>query len=190
MTSATNRFDPDRIAYFEVAGWKAYYERQWFKVIRLMIALVQEQFHVPFPTSLLAAYYITRASVAWAPVEHNEAVVQTFIEKFYRVAARYTDLKFDPEQVARLEFRYWKEHRAFSGKTEKPQYIDTMTALHSALFGITPQQARESGELRVQVTDIVDTITGHTSNDVERDWKRSEELLRECYGSIGKVLKA
>ena len=189
MSSTTTRFNPDRIAYYEVAGWKAYYDRQWFKVIRLMIALVQEQFHVPFPVSLLAAYYITRASIAWAPVEHDEAVVQRYIEKFYRVAARYADLKIDPAHVAPLEFRYWKEHRDFSGKAEKPQYIDTMTELHSALFGITPEQARESGELRVKVTDIVDTITGKTSTNVERDWTRSEELLRQCYRSIDRQLK-
>ncbi|MEZ4671030.1 MAG: hypothetical protein R3E39_24260 [Anaerolineae bacterium] len=189
MAKANIRFNPDRIAYFEVAGWRAYYDRQWFKVIRLMIALVQEQFGVPFPMSLVAAYYITRASIAWAPVEHDEAVVQQFIEKFYRVAARYADLKIDPAQLAPLEFRYWKEHRDFSGKTEKPQYMDTMTKLHSALFGISLEQARESGELRVQVTDIVDTITGHTSTDMESDWRRSEELLRQCYRSIDRVLK-
>src|SRR5207247_1942422 len=87
-------FDPDRVAYFEANGWRAYYDRKWLKMLRLIVGLCQEQFHIPFPMSLLAAYYTTRASLAWVPVDHDEQKVLAFLEKFYRLARRYSGLKF------------------------------------------------------------------------------------------------
>ncbi len=80
---------PERVAYFEAAGWKAYYDRKWLKMLRLIVLLCQEQFHIPFPMSLAAAYHTTRASLAWAPVEHDEQKVLKFLEKFYNVARLY-----------------------------------------------------------------------------------------------------
>ena len=72
----TLQMNPERVAYAEANGWRAYYERDWLKVIRLIVALCQEQFHIPFPMSLLAAYYTTRASAAWVPDDHDVGKVQ------------------------------------------------------------------------------------------------------------------
>jgi hypothetical protein len=43
------RLDPERIAALEAGGWRAYYDRDWLKLMRLMVLLTQEQFHIPFP---------------------------------------------------------------------------------------------------------------------------------------------
>ncbi len=59
MSTRTFKFNPERVAHFEVEGWKAHYDHAWFKLLGLVVALAQEQFHIPFPVSLLAAYYIT-----------------------------------------------------------------------------------------------------------------------------------
>ncbi len=177
-------FDPDRVAYFEAAGWRAYYDRNWPKLLRLIVSLCQEQFGIPFPQSLRAAYYVTRASVAWAPVDHDERAVRAYYEKFYRIALRYSGLEFDAVRVAELELRYNDDHRRLAGQQDKTDFIETMTSLHSALFGITPEQARESAVLRVQANNTVDLITGHTSTDIEGDWRKLEGELRRCYLSI------
>lgn len=189
MASTTFRFNPERVAHFEVEGWKAYYDRAWLKLLRLVLALAQEQFHIPFPLSILAAYYITRASVAWVPKDHDEAVIRANIEKFYTLAQRYSHLKFDVTQAARLEAQYWDIHRQLVGQSDKTAFIQTMTDLHSTVFGITPDQARESGELRVQANNVLDTITGKTSPNPEADWLRCEELLKQCYGSIQRQIE-
>lgn len=177
-------FNPDQVAYYEATGWRAYYDRQWFKLMRLIVGLCQEQFRIPFPVSLLAAYYVTRASVAWAPVHHDEKVVQHYYRKFYELARRYSGLKFDPVRVAALELKYNDVHRKLVGKPDKTEFIATMMQLHSEIFGITPKQARESAELRVLANNTVDLITGHTSTDPEADWQKLEEYLRQCYRSI------
>jgi hypothetical protein len=182
----TFRFNPDRVAYYEAQGWKAYYDRKWLRVLWLIVGLCQEEFHIPFPMSLLAAYYTTRASLAWAPVDHDEGKVRTYLQRFYGVARRYSGLTYDVKRVADLEFQYFDVHRRLSGKpeAEKQEFLQTLTDLHSALFGLSPEQVQESAQWRLKAADTVDLITSHTSNDVPGDWARLEEYLQRCYRSI------
>jgi hypothetical protein len=175
---------PERAAYFEAAGWKAYYDRKWLKMLRLIVLLCQEQFHIPFPMSLAAAYYTTRASLAWAPVEHDEQKVLKYLEKFYNVARRYSGLQYDVKKVAALELQYYEVHRRLSGKAEKEELLQTFIDLHCALFELMPDQARESSEWRLLAADTVDLITSRTSTNIEEDWKKLEGYLQKAYGSI------
>lgn len=176
--------NPERVAYFEAAGWRAYYDRKWLQMIRLLVALNQEQFRIPFPMSLLAAYYTARASAAWVPVDHDERKVLNYLRKFYAVARRYSGLQFDARRVAALELRYFEVHRRLSGQPEKEEFLQALIDLHCAIFSLTPEQARESAQWRLQAATTVDRITSHTSDDVEEDWVRLEEDLRRCYRSI------
>lgn len=182
------RMNPTRIAYYEANGWRAYYDHRWLKMLWLIVALCQEEFHIPFPFSLLAAYYTTRASIAWVPVDHDERKVLLYLEKFYRIAKRYSGLHFDPAQVAELEFRYFDVHRRLVGASDKSEFIQTLVDLHSALFGISPAQAQTSAELRVLAAERVDLITSHTSAHPESDWLKLEDDLRQCYASIQETL--
>ncbi|MEJ2267171.1 MAG: hypothetical protein P8X95_27315 [Anaerolineales bacterium] len=177
-------FNPERIANYEANGWRAYYDRKWLRLLRLIVALAQEEFRIPFPNSLLAAYYITRASAAWVPVDHDARVVQAHYEKFYRLARRYSGLIFDPAQVGALELKYNDVHRRLAGEADKTEFIETMVELHSALFDIGLDQALESAELRVKANNTVDLITSGASSDVEGDWERIEAYLTQCYHSI------
>lgn len=184
----TFTFNPDRVAYFEAAGWRAYYERGWLKLLRLIVGLCQEQFHIPFPVSLVAAYHVTRAAAAWAPIDHDTAKVLHFYRNFYELARRYSGLSFDPATAAALELRYNDDHRRLVGMPDKTPFIETMVELHSHLFGITPSAARESAELRVFANNTVDRITGKLSTDPEADWQRLEQQLRDCYRSIQQAM--
>ncbi len=134
--------------------------------------------------SLAAAYYTTRASLAWAPVEHDERKVPTYLEKFYGVARRYAGLNYEVKRVAALELQYFDVHRRLSGTTEKAEFLQTLIALHSALFGLTSEQARESAEWRLLAANTVDLITSRASTDIEDDWSKLEGYLRKAYGSI------
>jgi hypothetical protein len=184
------KFNPDRVAYFEATGWRAYYDRDWFKLLRLIVSLCQEQFRIPFPVSLLAAYYVTRASVAWVPVDHDEQIVRHYYQKFYELAQRYSGFAFDPVKVAALELRYNDDHRRLVGNPDKTEFIQTMIELHSAIFNLTPDQARESAELRVLANNTVDLITGNQSTDPEADWIKLEGYLRDCYRSLEREVRA
>ena len=75
-------------------------------------------------------------------------------------------------------------HRRLSGNPEKEEFLQTLVALHSAIFGLTPEEARESAEWRLLAANTVDLITNKNSTDVARDWIKLEEYLRHCYRSI------
>ncbi|MBL8130481.1 MAG: hypothetical protein JNL42_01380 [Anaerolineae bacterium] len=177
-------FEPDQVAYFEVEGWKAYYDHAWIRLLRLIIALVQAQFSIPFPQSWRAAYFVTRASAAWAPKDHDMGEIEPHLRSFYALARRYSGLKFDVNAVAALELRYWDAHRRLVGSDDKTEFLEAMIALHAALFGLSGEQARESAELRVEANNVLDTITGGTSRDPAADWQRCQSLLQRCYRSL------
>ena len=164
------------MAHFEAAGWRAYYERDWLRLLRLLVALCQEQFRIPFPRSLLAAYYVVRASTAWAPLDHDPNTVRDYYRRFYAMARRWSGLTFDAARVADLELAYNDVHRRLSGGPtgEKGDFVRTMVELHSAIFGLTPRQARESARLRVMANNVVDGITSNareTSPGTGAAWK-------------------
>jgi hypothetical protein len=183
-------FDPDRTAYLETAGWRHYYDRTWPKLLRTILQVSQEQFRIPFPVSLLAAYYATRAAAAWAPLENDWEASRRYYERFYRLARRFSGLTFDPRRVAELELRYNDVHRRLVGQEEKREFVETMVELHAALFGLPPERVRESAEWRVEAANAVDRITGRRSTDVEDDWRRVEECLRRCYRALYRELRA
>jgi len=112
-----------------------------------------------------------------------------YLHKFYQVARRYSGLKFDTSHVADLELHYFDVHRRLAGNPEKGEFLQTLIKLHSAIFGISLEQAKESAEWRLQAATTVDLITSHTSTDVEGDWTRLEEYLRRCYRSIQKAVE-
>lgn len=182
------RFDPDRVAHFEAAGWRAYYDRKWLTLLRLIVALAQEQFRIPFPVSLAAAYWVVQAARAWAPLDHDADKVRYYYGRFYQLARRHSGLDFDPATVAQLELEYNDIHRRLVGEADKTAFVETMVRLHSATFGITAEQARDSAELRVAANTTVDGISNGWSRNPEADWAKLEEQLRGCYRSIQRAL--
>lgn len=187
---AQRTFDPDRIAHYEVAGWRAYYDRRWPRLLRVGLALCQEQFGIPFPRSLAAAYHIVRASIAWVPVDHDLARVAAHLTRFYALAARYAPLAFDPAVAARAEVVYWDVNRRLSGDRDDPALLAALVELHSAIFGLTTAEAVESATWRHRALIALDRITGGRDADTDANWDAIEGGLRRCYGAVGRQLTA
>jgi hypothetical protein len=181
-----NRLNPERIAYYEKAGWEAYYDRNWLRAFGLMVRLIETQFSVPFPRSLFAALYVVRASIAFAPRDNDLEATLRHLERFYRVAARANGSVFDPRRAAELELRYWVVHRelAEAPSLDKRPLVQSLAELHGALFGRTPAEMWSSAERRAAAAEAVDRITGRRSADVAADWRRVEECLRQAYQHI------
>jgi hypothetical protein len=189
MTQPRPRLNPARLAALEAGGWRAYYDRDWLKLITLMVQLNQEQFGIPFPLSLVAAFHVARGSVAWAPIDHDVNAVITHFHRFYRMAHRWSNLPFDPRRAAELEIRYWVEHRRLIGNPDKTSFVEAMTELHAQLFGRPPSRLRESAEWRVKANNTVDVITGKLSQDPAADWSKLESELVECWLSVERELE-
>jgi hypothetical protein len=181
-----SRLNPQQIAYYEKAGWEAYYDRNWPRAFGLMVRLIESQFDVPFPRSLLAALHVVRASIAFPPRDHDLDATLEHLERFYRVAARANGDTFDPRRVAELELHYWVIHRelAETPELDTRPLVQSLAELHAALFGRTPAELWPSAESRAAAAEAVDRITSRRSTDVAADWRRVEECLRQAYQQV------
>jgi hypothetical protein len=181
-------FDPDRVAHLETEGWRAYYEHKWLRLLRLVATLSQEQFSIGFPRSWQAAYYVTRASAAWAPEDHDLDLVWSYLHRYYRMAQQASGLLFDPAVVAKLEVNYYIAHRNAAGSDDKTELLNALIDLHMALFRVPEVVARGSAQWRVRALNTVDLITSGQSANVREDWKKVESDLQRCYKGIHALL--
>lgn len=179
-------FDPDHVAYLEAEGWRSYYDKKWLRVFQLMERTASVEFHIPFPLSIQAAYFVTRAAIAFKPVDNDLPGTRAYLEKYYRLVRRYSGLLFDPVEVTRLELEYWIIHRRLSGAPDHSELVNVLTDLHAVTFGIPRERAKESGDWRTKAAITVDGITGRRSTDLAADWRLLEEQLRSCYRSLAR----
>lgn len=181
--------DPDRVAFFEKAGWEAYYDRKWLRVLRLMVQLNREEFDMSLPTAIAAAVDVVRASLAFAPVDNDVPAATRHLRRYYEKAQRSTGFRADAQTLAALEMDYWVVHRQLAVERRlAPDHtgdiepmVESLVRLHAALFVAPPEAIRRSAECRAQAAQAVDRITGGYSTDVAGDWQRVEEFLREAY---------
>jgi hypothetical protein len=184
-------FNPYQVAYYEKSGWQAYYDRDWLRAFRLMVALNREEFHMPLLTAIAAAIDIVRASIAFAPMDNDVPKATEHLRRYYEKAKRSIDIKSDAGTLANLEIDYWIIHRELAIERQKNQaleniqpMIESLTNLHAALFGISPASARRSAELRALAAKAVDRITGRYSSNIENDWREVEAYLQQAYQAV------
>jgi hypothetical protein len=183
------KFDPGRAAYYEAAGWQAYYDRNWLRAFWLMVNGNRVFFNMSWPTALSAALDIVRASKAFAPLEGNDVPrAQRHLEAFYARARRSQGIAADAATLAQLEMDYWVVHRELALERKRNPDVDnseplvqSLAALHAAQFAGSPQAMRRSAEARTKAALAVDRITGNYSTDVAADWREVERYLREAY---------
>ena len=187
-------FDPDKAAYFEKAGWEAYYDRNWLRALRLLVKLNREQFRMRFFTALSAAMDTVRASRAFAPMDNDIAAAQAHIQKFFEKARPGLNIQASAQTLAELEIDYWVVHRELALRriqNRDDHDIEAMTQslanLHAALFNSTPEAMRESAGNRALAAKAVDRITGKYSRDVTADWQEVESYLQQAYRAVAKA---
>lgn len=186
----TFTFDPERVAKLETEAWRAYYEKEWLRLLYLTERVCAQEFHIPFPLSLQAAYFATRGAIAFKPVDNDVPLALAACERYYDLVRRYSGLRFEPRGVAAIELRYWDVHRRLSGTSDHAELARVFTDLHAATFGISRERAHESAVWRTRAAETVDEITGRRSPDVAGDWERIEEQLRCCYRSLLREVSA
>ena len=185
-------FDPDKVAQYEAAGWEAYYDRNWPRVLRLMVQLNREQFGLSWSQAIAAAVDIVCASIAFAPQDNDVPKATAYLQRFYAKARRAQQIDADAATLAAREIDYWIVHRqlAVTRKVD-PQHngsiepmVRSLASLHAALFNSTAAAMRTSAELRAQAAAAVDRITGRYSTDVAEDWRQVGQLLSQAYRAV------
>lgn len=186
---ADRSFNSERVAYFESAGWRAYYDRNWLRVLGLMVQLNREQFGMSWPTAILASVDVVRASLAFAPVDNDIPTATVHLTHYYAKARRAAGIAADAETLAALEMDYWVVHRRLANERKaSPDHtgdltpmVDALLSLHEKLFAVSQDVARRSAEMRAAAAARVDRITGGYSDDIEADWQQIAVELEQAY---------
>jgi hypothetical protein len=192
MNNNLLNFNPDAIAYYEKAGWEAYYDRNWLRAFVLLVRLNREQFLMNWLTAILAAIDTVRASMAFAPLDKNDVPKATYhIRKFYEKARRTMQMKADKLTLAQLEMDYWVVHRQLAiARAQDPTQgdiepmVQSLAKLHAALFDSTTEKMRASAEFRALAAQTVDLITSKRSTNVPDDWRKVESYLQQAYRAV------
>ena len=198
------RFDPDRVAHLEIEAWRAYYDRRWLRMARVLVAAHREQFNLAPAGALLATISASRAAIAFAPLEGSDVnAARRHLVAYYRRVRAALGTAAGAATLAERELDYWVVHRrlAIARKANPPtalsdvetlRTIEPMTAafarLHAALFDSTPEIMRPSAEWRALAAVAVDRISGSYSTDVAADWSLVESHLQRAYRDIATIV--
>ena len=194
-------FDPNRVARLETESWRAYYDRRWPAMARVLVAAHREQFNLSPAGALLATISASRAAIAFAPLEGSDVdAARRHLVAYYRRVRAALGTAADAATLAARELDYWVVHRrlAIARKANPPaaaqtpeetlRDIEPMTnafaRLHAALFDSTPEMMRPSAEQRALAAVAVDRISGGYSTDVTADWTLVESHLQHTYRAI------
>ena len=197
-------FDPDRVARLETESWRAYYDRRWLGMARVLVAAHREQFGLSPAGALLATISASRAAIAFAPLEGSDVdKARRHLLAYYRRVRAALGTAADAATLAERELDYWVVHRrlAIARKANPPaatlsepdtlRAIEPMTMafarLHAALFDSTPETMRPSAEWRALAAVAVDRISGGYSTNVAADWAQVEAYLQQTYQAIAAI---
>jgi hypothetical protein len=201
MSAETLNRRADRIARIETELWEAYYNREWPREFRLLIAMHREFMGMSLPTAVASSYDAARAAMAIAPLDASDPVkARRYLGRYYVKVRRALGCTANVDDLADRELHYWVTHRAVARRrlaevadgrpvddpdlSEIEPVSDAFARLHAGLFNSTPEAMRQSGIYRAQATAVVDRISGGYSPDVAGDWVRVEEYLRLAYRAI------
>ena len=141
--------NPGKLARYEKDNYVAYYQKDWFKLLRVSVGLVKESFGLNWLQAAYGAYLVARAEIAFAPFPENDLPRATaYITRFYQFIRRVHHADFDPAHVAKLELHWWSVHRKCFGNADNAELVDALAALYVEAYGIDPARVREAARLR------------------------------------------
>ena len=103
-------FDPDRVARLETASWRAYYDRRWLSMARVLVAAHREQFGLSPLGALLATISASRAAIAFAPLEGSDVdAARRHLVVYYRRVRAALGTTADAATLAELSLIHISE---------------------------------------------------------------------------------
>ena len=189
-TTHMREFDPDEVARLETAMWRSYYDKQRLRLFNELSELLRTQYHMPLIRSNHVAYYAANAAFVFKQgkerVDYEKALPDLL--KFYGEIRKLSDIAFDVDRAARLELEWWIIHRQRAQHV--PSDLDKALAeLQAEIYRVPVERLMEHGRLRAEAMTIRDT-KAENGGVTEADWARINDLLKESWRSLAKVVKS
>lgn len=170
--------------------WQAYYAKEKFRLFRLLVVSLREQYHYSWQTAVRAAFHLARAAATFGDATSDYDRVLPDLEAGYTIARDWTGASFDPKAVARAELSWWTARRdpaSGTGAQRNAVVAARMTDLYALLYDAPRDRVAEAARLRVDAADLRDR--GSDRADFERDhrgvdWSGVSYLLHQSYRSL------
>ncbi len=151
QASPMRTFDPRKVAYLEKEAWVAYYQKRWFRLLQMVIDLVETTFGLSFFQALWAGYLNTRAQVAFAPFPNNNVPqAEEYMRRFYAFIKNIHHENFDVDETARREVNWWVIHRKLFGQTENQELVDALADLYASSYQVPREKVVPAAYHRAQ----------------------------------------
>ncbi|HJQ42794.1 MAG TPA: hypothetical protein VJ831_06900 [Jatrophihabitantaceae bacterium] len=168
-------FDAMALGNAECDGWIAYYRREWRPFLKAAVSMVRIGFGMPWPRTLLGAWYVLRANQVWAPYPDNDPdKAREYMRRFYALVMRDGELRLDPAEAARREVEWWRVHRMHQreNKSSEDDLADALVELYSYVYRVAAEDVRDAAVHRV-------VAMRHSDTWVENGCDLNDPLVRE-----------
>ena len=150
-------FDPHKVARYETENWVAYYQKDWFKLMRISVAMVRAAFGLSLPQAIYSAYLVARAEVAAAPFPDNDIpTAVAYMTRFLALLKRVHQAGFDPAEAARKDVNWWVVHRQIFNQRENQSLIDALADSYAELYQIPREKVQPAAYHRAEAMQYSD----------------------------------
>jgi hypothetical protein len=183
------QFDPEKLAGYEKENYKAYYQRNWLKLISASIQMIREAYHLSWLEAVFAAYEIARAEIAFAPKNNDLQLVKKHIRRFYSMLNKIHKLDLVLDAVVEVEINWWIVHRNQFGIEQNQSLAAAIAVLLQTVYRIDGQNAHLAGTYRAMGMLRSDQWVQQGMDPTSTLLDEEEELLSEGYKVIKKALQ-
>jgi hypothetical protein len=181
-------FDPVRLGRAECDAWVGYYRRDWPLVLRSAVAMVREGFALPWPRTVLGAWYVLRGNQLWAPYPDNDADgARAAMGRFYALVARDQRLDIDPARAAELEVSWWREHRILQRDRtdgDESALVAALVRLYAYVYGVPEGALDPAARPRALAVRVSDAWVADGCRPDDDRLHAERRLLVESYARL------
>ena len=144
-------FDPQKLAHYETQNYVAYYQKDWLRLLRVSVGMVQQSFGLTWLQAVYGAYLVAHGEIAFAPFPDNDVPgAEAWVRRFYQFIKNIHHEDFDVARAAHLEVNWWIVHRKLFGNAQNRELAQAVRDLYAEAYGIEPAKLEKAAALRVQ----------------------------------------
>jgi hypothetical protein len=179
------RFDPVAIGRAECDAWVGYYRHEWGLVLRSAVVMVREGFAMPWPRTLLGAWYVLRANQLWAPYPDNDPDgARAVMRRFYALVARDQRPDVDTAHAAELEVAWWREHRVLQRERtdgDETELVRALREVYAYVYGVPEADVERAARARALAMRVSDAWVDAGCDPRDDRLHEERRLLVESY---------
>ena len=182
------KFDASAIAALETDMWHAYYDKESFRLFRLLVEMLHDHQGFPYLQASYQAYLAAQAAMVFKKGHERKdyELALPYLIKYYDGIKRIGQLNCNLEQVAKAELEWWIIHR------ERLRYgeaalVKSVAVATGSLYGENPEDLMEYAQARTDAMIIRDDEEA-MDNVSNQEWKQINTKLLYSYQALKRTL--